>query len=256
MALRDGVFGAFDAGCWMPGLRFAAARSASMGGVMTKKVAPRSECKSEVRVGLPHRSAEVVAQVADQVRAEVMSPLQIGIDASGVAGIDEAEKIRTGGVAILPAEAAGNLVLGIDGVADAGIDVALIADADQRRLIVVARTARKVRQGIKIQKCRLRRTGSDFIALGFSRHQSCRDARVPVARELVVDEEECVVAAQDLRNFQRTAKRSVGAEMGISQLGPLLTGQRIRFRIERGVVQHEGKVSVVLPATPASVSKG
>ena len=79
--------------------------------------------------GLTGRAAEAVAQVADQIGGEVISPLQVGINTGGVAGIDEAEQIRIGRVTGLPPESAADLVLGIDGVADANIYVALISNA-------------------------------------------------------------------------------------------------------------------------------
>ena len=146
-------------------------------------------------------------------------------------------------------------------MADANVYVALISNAHQRDLVVVARTTGKVWQRIKTQE--RQRLGAEGTgnpgniarALGRSRHKPRGDAGIPVSCQLVIDEESCVFAAQELRNFQRTTERAVGAEMGVREFGRVLAGERKRLGVQRRVIQDEREVAVVLPAAPAGVSK-
>jgi len=67
-----------------------------------------------------------------------MRPLHVAVDAGHGGRIHETKQVRIGAVAVLPGKAAAYLVLGIDGVADASIYVALVPNARQFGLVIVA----------------------------------------------------------------------------------------------------------------------
>ena len=162
-------------------------------------------------------------------------------------------------MAVLVGKIAAELVLGIDGLADAQVDVALVAEPEHGDLIVIARAAGKVGQRVEIQQAlslRADRNGSESrdnpVALVLSGHQASKHAGIAIPRQLVVDKEKCFFAAQQFRNFQRPAESAGRSEMVVLGLGRFLAGEREGLRIQRRVVQDHCDVAVVLAASIAA----
>ena len=105
------------------------------------------------------------------------------------------------------------------------VDIALVADARPAESDSCSATCRKNWERIKIQQ-RLRlgadgdrsETRKNPVAFVLRGHQAGSDAGIAVPRQLVIDKEKCVVAAEQLGNFQRTAESAGGAEMVVGEL--------------------------------------
>ena len=76
---------------------------------------------------------------------------------------------------------------------------------------------------------------------------------VPLRRAVqrVIDGEAALPAGEQFGDLQRTAQHDAAAPFGVRRLGGLLTVDRIALRIQRGVIQGEGGVAVVLHAAVA-----
>ena len=137
-----------------------------------------------------------------------------------------------------------------------------MSDADNRNLIVVGPGCRKVRQGIKVQQRQSLRADQAFgnrdtrrhvaFTLRESGHQRGADSVVAVARPLISDENIWTISDQ-MRNSHGAAERGYSGEMVVSRPGSVLTRQRKRTRVQRGIVHVDAEAAVVQRSRPVAV---
>ncbi len=175
----------------------------------------------------------------------------------------------------LQSEHSGNLVFSSDGFIETCLQAVLVSDAENGDLIVVARSALKIGERIKVQQrqglgadlaeCEAiagnRRSGCGIdnldgltlrvqylreisAAFGCVGHEAGSDAGIAIPGPLVVDEEVGAVAEQ-ARNLDRTAEGEHALDMVVVGPRRVLSGQRKWPGIEGRVIEDETEVAVI-----------
>ena len=162
-------------------------------------------------------------------------------------------------------------MLPVEHLVGAPLRVVLVTDAHQRNLVIVTRGLRKIRQRIELQqRLGLRRRparrngvpwkrlptawignrlGKISVAHRLGWHQAGIRAVIAVARGLVV-QEELALPMEQMGNRERPAERRAGPQVVVCRLLRVLAGERIRPRVQRGIVQNETHVALVHRSDP------
>ena len=262
-------------------------RRAPVGGLLVRAgnarggrhILPPREKRQRVR-GLP---AELVAQGAERAHGEAVHPVGGELIAEHAVGVQKTEDAGAVTASAHQAEVAVQVVLAADSLPHPRLHRVRMGGADQRHLVVVARTAEVRQRIIAQQRERLRadpvlrdhvagkrhsRGGIDQFhrlaqrvqrlrkiaeALRSRGHQAALGGGIAIACPLVVHYQVGAIAFHQMRDPDRPAEARQSPQMVVTRLRRILSGDGVVARVPECIVEGQAEAAVIQGASPATV---